>query len=156
MATPNSTEIDAIDRLIISALRRDGRASFASIGTEIGLTEAAVRARYNRLRDANRLSVVAMVDSTMVGFLEARVLIRVRGVPVRDVAERLAAHREVLFVAIVIGEWDILADVRARNLEELGAYLSDRVRRIRGVDRVESVTVLGEVKSDYSWQGLDD
>lgn len=156
MPAPSSHEIDAIDRLIIRALRKEGRATFASIGISIGLTEAAVRARFNRLRDAHKLSVVAMVDSTMVGFLEARVLIRVRGVPVRDVAERLAAHREVMFVAIVVGEWDILADVRARDLEELGAYLTDRVRRIRGVDRVESVTVLGEVKSDYSWQGLDD
>jgi Lrp/AsnC family transcriptional regulator, regulator for asnA, asnC and gidA len=146
--------VDVIDRKIIDQLRIDGRRSFGEIGRYVGLSEASVRARYRRLLGLGIVQVVGMPNATGMGFLEAHLSIRVRGATLASVANALSEMPEVKFVGASIGSFDLTVDVRFSDNAHLAEFLSERVRRIPGVDVVETATVLEVIKDDYVWAGF--
>jgi Lrp/AsnC family transcriptional regulator for asnA, asnC and gidA len=145
---------DSVDRRIIDQLRIDGRRSFGEIGRYVGLGEAAVRSRYNRLRKLGIVQVVGMSDAPRLGEVEAHVSIQVRGVTVESVARQLAKHSEVKFVGAALGAFDLMLDVRCADNEHLSKFLHDTVRRIRGIERLETATVLEVLEDTYLWAGF--
>lgn len=149
-------EIDDIDRRIIDQLRIDGRRSFGEVGRAIGLSEAAVRGRFHRLRRRGVLQVVGMADAQRVGELEVHLAIRVRSVPVANVARQLTAMPELRFVASAVGPYDVFCDVRCRDLAHLSELVTERIRRINGIEGCEVLTVLEVLKDDYLWTGFRD
>ena len=83
-----------MSKAIIEKLQRDGRRSYAGIGTEVGLSEAAVRQRVQRLIDAGVMDIVAVTDPMQLGFTrQAMVGIRCQG-DVTKIAERLATFND--------------------------------------------------------------
>ena len=64
---PTST-LDDVSKAIIEQLQQDGRRSYAAIGKEVGLSEAAVRQRVQRLIEAGVMQVVAVTDPLQLGF----------------------------------------------------------------------------------------
>lgn len=147
-------DIDSIDRKIIDQLRIDGRRSFAVIGRNVGLSEPSVRARYRRLSEAGIVQVVGMPDAPKLGDIEVHIAISVRGVTVAAVAKQLAAVPEIKFVASAVGAHDLIADLRCDDVVHLSAILNERVRRINGVQNVETLTVLEVMKDTYLWAGF--
>jgi Lrp/AsnC family transcriptional regulator, regulator for asnA, asnC and gidA len=145
---------DSIDRRIIDQLRIDGRRSFGEIGRYVGLSEASVRSRYNRLRKLGIVQVVGMSDAPKLGEVEAHISIQVRGVTVESVARQLAAHPEVKFVGAALGAFDLMLDVRCADNEHLSKFLHETVRRIRGIERLETATVLEVLVDTYLWAGF--
>jgi Lrp/AsnC family transcriptional regulator for asnA, asnC and gidA len=145
---------DAIDRRIIDQLRIDGRRSFGEIGRHVGLSEASVRSRYNRLRKLGIVQVVAMSDAPKLGEVEAHISIRVRGVTVESAARQLAAHPEVKFVGAALGAFDLMLDVRCADNEHLSKFVHETARRIRGIERLETATVLEVLEDSYLWAGF--
>ena len=88
-----SRRIDDTDRAIIEQLQSDGRAPFTKLATAVGLSEAAVRQRVQRLVESGVMQVVAVTDPMQLGFArQAMVGVRVRGPldPVADVLEQVA------------------------------------------------------------------
>src|SRR5689334_10582306 len=86
--------LDDVSKAIISQLQQDGRRSYAAIGKVVGLSEAAVRQRVQRLTDSGVMQVVAVTDPMELGFArQALIGIKVRG-SVDPVADALAALRE--------------------------------------------------------------
>jgi Lrp/AsnC family transcriptional regulator for asnA, asnC and gidA len=146
--------VDALDRQIIDQLRIDGRQSFGEIGRAVGMSQAAVRARFNRLRRLGIVQVVGMTDARKVGEFEVHLVIRVRGVPASMVARQLARLPEIKYVASCTGPHDLVADVRCESLEHLCELLTDRVRRISGIEHAEALTVLEVIKDSYLWAGF--
>src|ERR1700689_3579745 len=59
--------LDAPDRKIISLLQQDGRRAYGAIAEEIGLSEAAVRRRVQRLRDSGVMQIVAITEPLLLG-----------------------------------------------------------------------------------------
>src|ERR1700734_12757 len=87
--------LDAPNRAIIEALQRDGRQPYGAIAQEVGLSEAAVRRRVQRLREAGIMQIVAVTDPLQLGFTrQAMIGITVEG-DVRTVADKLSARPEV-------------------------------------------------------------
>ena len=145
---------DSADRRIIDQLRIDGRRSFGEIGRYVGMSEASVRARYNRLRKLGIVQVVGMSDAPKLGEVEAHISIQVRGVPVESIARQLVAHPEVKFVGAALGAFDLVRDVRCDDNEHLSKFVHETVRRVRGIERLETVTVLEVLKDSYLWEGF--
>src|SRR6266487_2490334 len=86
--------LDAIARHIIDQLQQDGRRSYASIGKAVGLSEAAVRQRVQRLIDAGVMQVVAVTDPLMLGFRRQTMIgVRCNG-DLERVADQLASMDE--------------------------------------------------------------
>ena len=143
--------LDRINRTIIEQLQQDGRRSYAAIAKEIGLSEAAVRQRVQRLLEAGVMQVVAVTDPLTVGF-NRQAMIGVRaGGDLRQVAAKLAALAEVDYVVITSGRFDILIEVVCEDDEQLLQLLNDGIRAVDGVRDTETLVYLRLVKQTYSW-----
>jgi len=72
--------LDDVSKAIIEHLQTDGRRSYAAIAKSVGLSEAAVRARVQRLLDSEVMQIVAVTDPLQIGFTrQAMVGIRAEG-----------------------------------------------------------------------------
>ncbi|HEY1825891.1 MAG TPA: Lrp/AsnC family transcriptional regulator [Acidimicrobiales bacterium] len=143
--------LDSFDRKIIYRLQRDGRRPYGAIAEEIGLSEAAVRRRVQRLKDSGVMQIVAITDPLQLGFgREALVGIRVHG-DVRLVADKIASIVEANYVVMTAGSFDIIAEVIAEDDNDLVHLLNDSIRSIPGVTEVETFLYLKLAKQTYTW-----
>ena len=143
---PGGTILDAANRAIIEALQKDGRQPYGAIAEAVGLSEAAVRRRVQRFREAGVMQIVAVTDPLQVGFSrQAMVGISVEG-DVRLVAEKVSALAEVDYVVMCAGSFDILVEVVCEDDERLLEVLNDSIRSIpgRAVHRVLLVSEVGQ------------
>ena len=146
-----SVGLDEIDKAIIRELQVDGRMPYAKLGPAVGLSQAAVRQRVQRLIENGVMQVVAVTDPLMVGFsLQAMIGLRAEG-DLRVIAERLSAVPEVAYVVITSGGFDLLAEVVCEGTEELLALLNDVIRALPGVVSADAFTYLHLQKQTYSW-----
>lgn len=143
--------LDDINKRIIEHLQRDGRMSYAALAKTIGLSEAAVRQRVQRLLDSGLMQIVAVTDPLTLGFArQAMVGVRVTG-DLRTVAADLAAIAEVDYVVICAGGYDLLVELVCVDDEHLLALLNDRIRAIDGVVATETFMYLKLAKQTYAW-----
>ena len=143
--------LDDVAKAIIEQLQQDGRRSYAAIGKVVGLSEAAVRQRVQRLVDQGVMQVVAVTDPLQLGFSrQAMIGIKATGA-LEPVADALAALDEVDYVVITAGSFDILAEVVCWSDEHLLEILSEKVRTLEGVVSTETFMYLRLRKQTYSW-----
>jgi Lrp/AsnC family transcriptional regulator for asnA, asnC and gidA len=146
-----NAHLDDVSKNIIEQLQQDGRRSYAAIGKVVGLSEAAVRQRVQRLIDGGVMQVVAVTDPLELGFArQAMVGVKVTG-RLEPVADALAALEEVDYVVVTAGSFDILAEVVAESDEHLLELISGRIRTIEGVVATETFMYLRLRKQTYSW-----
>ncbi len=146
-----SALLDAPNRAIIEALQRDGRQPYGAIADQVGLSEAAVRRRVQRLRESGIMQIVAVTDPLQLGFtLQAMIGISVEG-DARRVAEKLTSMQEVDYVVMCAGRFDLLAEIVCEDDERLLEVLNDSVRSIQGVRATETFLYLKLAKQTYSW-----
>jgi Lrp/AsnC family transcriptional regulator, regulator for asnA, asnC and gidA len=143
--------LDGPNRAIIEALQRDGRQPYGAIAEAVGLSEAAVRRRVQRLRESGIMQIVAVTDPLQLGFTrQAMIGVSVVG-DVRSVAEKLSALPEVDYVVMCAGSFDILIEIVCEDDERLLHVLNDSVRCIAGVRATETFLYLKLAKQTYSW-----
>lgn len=143
--------VDDTSRAIIEQLQADGRRAYATIGKAVGLSEAAVRQRVQKLVENGVVQIVAVTDPTQVGFArQAMIAIKVDG-DVELVASALAAIDEVDYLIVTAGSVDILAEVVATDDEHLLQLLNARIRTIPGVMSTETFMYLRLAKQIYNW-----
>jgi len=143
--------LDAVDRAIISELQIDGRMSYAELGPRVGMSQAAVRQRVNRLIDRGVMQVVAVTDPLSLGLsTQAMVGITVSG-DVRTVAAAVADLVEAEYVLITAGRFDVLAEVLCEDNDALLTLVNDRILQIEGVASTEVSPVLKMEKLTFSW-----
>src|SRR6188768_2411130 len=119
-----SVVLDEVNKAIVEQLQADGRRSYAAIGKIVGLSEAAVRQRVQRLVDSGVMQVVAVTDPLELGFArQAMIGIRARG-QLEPIADAVAALDEVDYVVITAGSYDLLVEVVCESDEELLSVLS--------------------------------
>ncbi len=149
--TEAPAELDDTDKAIIRALQLDGRTPYSKLGPAVGLSQAAVRQRVQRLIDRGVMQVVAVTDPATLGFaVQAMVAICVTG-DVRNVASALERFREVEYVVITTGRFDLLVEVVCTDTHHLLDVVNDRIRAIKGVLSTEVFTYMSLVKQTYSW-----
>jgi Lrp/AsnC family transcriptional regulator, regulator for asnA, asnC and gidA len=148
-ATP--TLLDDANRAIIEQLQADGRRSYAAIATAVGLSEAAVRQRVQRLLDSGVMQIVAVTDPLQLGFArQAMVGVRADG-DLAEVADKLAALPEVDYVVVTAGSFDLLVEVVCNNDEHLLSLLNNSIRAVPGVRDSETFVYLKLAKQTYTW-----
>ncbi|MDQ1288554.1 MAG: Lrp/AsnC family transcriptional regulator, regulator for asnA, asnC and gidA [Actinomycetota bacterium] len=144
-------QLDSVSKRIIEQLQEDGRRPYATIGKAVGLSEAAVRQRVQRLVDAGIMQIVAVTDPTQVGFSrQAMIGIRVTG-ELEHVAERLAEMPEVDYVVVTAGSFDLLVEVVCEDDDSLLELISHRIRTMPGVINTETFVYLKLLKQLYNW-----
>ncbi|HSF37665.1 MAG TPA: Lrp/AsnC family transcriptional regulator [Nocardioides sp.] len=148
--TEGAVRLDATAKRIIELLQEDGRISYAAIAKAVGLSEAAARARVQKLLDSEVMQVVAVTDPTQVGFTrQAMIGVRTEGDPMK-VGDRLAQVPEVDYVVTTAGSFDLLVEVVCED----DPHLLDVIRQVReleGVVSSETFVYLKLNKQHYNW-----
>jgi DNA-binding Lrp family transcriptional regulator len=144
-------DLDHTDRALIGELIADGRASYAALAPKVGLSQAAVRARVQRLLDQKLITVTARINPHTIGMGAFALALLGIDDPARDVAKRLEKMDEAVFVACTTGRWGILVELRCRDNNHLLSSF-DRLRIEPGVSEVEGLTIMEYFKQD--WEGL--
>ena len=148
---PTHVVLDDVSKAIIDQLQEDGRRAYATIGKAVGLSEAAVRQRVQRMIESGVMQIVAVTDPLQVGFPRAAMLgVRVDG-DVETVAEAMADMTEVDYLVITAGGYDILAEVVCEDDDHLLEVINRRVRAIPGVRHTETFVYLKLRKQIYTW-----
>ena len=143
-------DLDDVDRALIAALQRQGRDSFRRIAPEIGVSEATIRARYQRLCEDNILQVTAVTNPLGLGFdAMAMVGIRTSGSP-EEVAAHIEQLEEANYVVITAGQFDLLVEVVCVDRRHL-LDVTNRIRSFPGVASTESFLYLELRKQLYDW-----
>jgi Lrp/AsnC family transcriptional regulator for asnA, asnC and gidA len=134
--------LDDVNKAIVEQLQQDGRRTYGSIAEAVGLSEAAVRQRVQKMRDAGIMQV---------GFRrQAMVGIRADG-DTREVADRLAAVDDIDYVVIVTGTFDILVELVCEDEDHMLDLLNGVIRQIPGVRSTEMFMYLKLKKQTYTW-----
>jgi Lrp/AsnC family transcriptional regulator for asnA, asnC and gidA len=142
--------LDDISKRIIEQLQVDGRQSYAAIGKAVGLSEAAVRQRVQRLQETGVMQTVAVTDPLTLGFRrQAMIGLKCDG-DLEKVADDLAAMEEIDYVVITAGSFDVLLEVVCEDDDHLLEILS-QVRGVPSVRSTETLVYLKLRKQTYTW-----
>ena len=143
--------LDELSKRIIEVLQEDGRMSYAAIGKAVGLSEAAVRQRVQRLLDSGVMQIVAVTDPLQIGFSrQAMIGIRAEG-DTRVVADRLAELPEIDYVVVTAGSFDVLVEVVCEDDDGLLELINGKIRAVPGVVGTETFVYLKLRKQLYNW-----
>ncbi len=145
------SQLDDVSKSIIEQLQQDGRRSYAAIGKVVGLSEAAVRQRVQRLIESGVMQIVAVTDPTELGFnRQAMIGVKVSG-DIDTVADAISKMEEVDYVVVVAGSFDVMVEVVAESDDHLLEIVSKRIRSIPQVMATEIFVYLKLRKQTYSW-----
>lgn len=143
--------VDDVGKRLIEELQQDGRRSYAALAKTVGLSEAAVRQRVQRMVESGLMQVVAVTDPLQVGFRrQAMIGLRVEGDLVK-VADELAEIGEVDYVVITAGSFDLLVEAVCEDDDSLLDLVSSKIRSIAGVRSTETFVYLKLRKQLYNW-----
>jgi Lrp/AsnC family transcriptional regulator for asnA, asnC and gidA len=138
----SEVKLDDVSKAIIELLQEDGRQAYATIAKRVGLSEAAVRQRVQRLLDQ---------EVIQVGFRrQAMIGIRVDG-DLTPVADALTAMDEVAYVVTTAGSFDVLVEVVCEDDDDLLQLLTGSIRTLPGVHSTETFVYLKLNKQHYNW-----
>lgn len=126
--------LDALDFSILSYLQQDGRMSFTVIAEKLNVSIGTVRTRFNKLIEDGTINIIGRVDPSKVGFhCYAHIAVYVRPASLKEkVAAQIAKLKEVSFLAMTSGEYDLEVDVMCRDNDHLLDFV-DRLSKIEGV-----------------------
>jgi len=136
-------EMDDMDRRLLAALRRDGRASLSDLAHDLGITRATVRARMEKLSQAGEIrgfSVITRGDLAQSP-VRALTMLGIEGPGMDRIRRLVSGRREVQAVHSTNGKWDLIVELGTDTLEALDLVLRD-IRKMDGVSTSETSLLL--------------
>jgi Lrp/AsnC family transcriptional regulator, regulator for asnA, asnC and gidA len=144
------TPLDDLDRAIIEHLQRDGRIPFTRVASAVGLSEAAVRHRVQRMVDSGTLQIVGVTNPLSLGLRRmAMIGVRTAG-PTDDIAKTLQAMPDIDYLVVTAGSFDLMCEVVVGDDGQL-LDLTNRIRSVDGVVSTETFIYLDLVKQTFAW-----
>lgn len=132
------SSLDEVDTRLIRLLERDGRMSYADLGTEVGLTPGGARARVMRLQERGIIRVVGVTSPWAVGLRSiASLNIEVSG-DIDAVADRISDFEGVRYLVLGSGRFSILVEAYAETPQALFTLINRQIREVPGVSRIET------------------
>ena len=131
--------MDEIDHQLLSLLRQDARLPVASLAGKLGVSRGTVTNRIRRLEDASVIVgyTVRLRPDVRQSQIKAWMSIAVEGNQTRTVIASLLGEPGVATLHDTNGRWDLLAELRADNLQDLAKVL-ERIRLIKGISNTET------------------
>ena len=126
--------LDEHDIAIIAQLRKDGRMAYRAIAEIVGLSEAAVRQRVNRLVNKDICQITAVMDPKALGLnAVASVGMKVNG-DLDKIADKIATIKQVEYIILTAGMFDLMAELVCKDYEELLSVL----RELRSLPEIQT------------------
>jgi DNA-binding Lrp family transcriptional regulator len=131
--------MDALDQQLIALLRIDARAPVATLAAKLKVSRGTVTNRIAKLEDAGVITgyTVRLRPDSVPDEITAWMSITVDGNRTREVVSILLGEPGITGLFDTNGRWDLLAEIRSPNLNELAAVL-ERVRLIKGIASTET------------------
>ena len=144
---------DDLDWRIIKLLMDDGRLSSAEIARKIGnISARSVTNRIDNLVQEGIINIRSIINPDSLGYcVLADVFIEVEPGSLRDVADALKDYPEISYLSLAIGEMDILASIRAKELDELYEFVIETIGKIPGVRHTKTFPLPAQLKDITSW-----
>lgn len=140
--------LDEHDRVLITALQANVRASYQELALLTGLSASTVRRRIDRLVASGALKLVAVPSWPQLGLrLTALIAISVDLHRLRGVGDELAKMDEIVFVAIATGAYDLIAEVVLPTNEDFVRFVTQRIAPIEGIRDLQTFMVPEFIKS---------
>ena len=150
ISSGQSGRLDSIDQHIIEAMRKDGREAFSQIAERLNVSPGMIRQRYNRLVELGYLKVVAVTNPLMMGMRTlAMIGIRTDGRKLLQVAENVAKLKEVVYLVIVSGRYDIMTEVFCKDDEDMLKFLTEKLAKVDGIRETETFMHMKIMKEIY-------
>jgi Lrp/AsnC family transcriptional regulator for asnA, asnC and gidA len=151
--SPNKKKaIDAVDCQMIRLLQKDARIPNTEIAKRMGISEATVRTRLNRLIRDGLIQIVAVSNPLKLGFkIVGRIQIHVDIKKMDAIIEELKALKPLWFIVQTTGGTGIDTEFVVKDLDELNRLIFDKINRIEGVLRTETELFLNYIKRQYDW-----
>jgi Lrp/AsnC family transcriptional regulator for asnA, asnC and gidA len=145
--------LDQVDQRIIKILQADGRRPNTEIARELRLSETTVRKRIAQLVSRGLINIVAVPTPRAVGMnLSAIIGISVLLPRLRTVSEELKRQREVRYVGVSTGRYDIIVEAFFFNQGHFLDFISNRLGKMDGITGLETSVILDVVKFSYEWE----
>ncbi|MGD6933235.1 MAG: Lrp/AsnC family transcriptional regulator [Candidatus Bathyarchaeia archaeon] len=133
--------MDETDRKILKILKNDARAGYVEIGSQVGLSEGAVRKRMKTLTDEGVIRKFTVKIGVAEG-AEAITLLTVNpAYPTQEVTKRIQTIPNVETIYEVTGEYDIVAVIGGMNVVEVNECI-EKIRRVEGIMKTNTMIVL--------------
>jgi Lrp/AsnC family transcriptional regulator, leucine-responsive regulatory protein len=153
MASPEpAAATDALDRRLLQALQRDGRASNVELAERVHLSAAQCLRRVRQLEARGLIErYAALVNAEALGLsvtaFVAITIERDQGKRAREIESQIRAMEEIIECYTVSGDYDYLLKVVARDLKALSQLLTDRLMQLPGVASTRSTICMERIKA---------
>lgn len=138
--------IDNINRKIISSLRRDGRTSNVELAQELGINEATVAKRINKMLQEKLITIRAVKNPFRMGYrVNAFIALKVELKKVKVICEKLVSNSNITALLTCFGRFDIILIVDLRSWEMLLDFVKEDISQIEGINEVE-ISLISEIK----------
>ena len=133
--------MDEKDRQIIKILKDDGRAGYGDIGSQVGLSEGAVRKRIKTLTDESVIRKFTVKVAVVEGAQAITLLATNPAYPTQEVSKKIQETPNVETIYEVTGEYDIVAVISGMNVTEVNECI-EKIRRVEGIMKTNTMIVL--------------
>ncbi|MEM2901324.1 MAG: Lrp/AsnC family transcriptional regulator [Candidatus Bathyarchaeia archaeon] len=160
MGFPLDVKLDEKDLAILRLMQENCKMSTKEMASKLGSPITTVYAKIKRLEelglikgykavlDGGKLSrgTVAFILAS-VAYIHPRVEAPLSQ---REIADEISRFPEVQEVHIISGDWDLLIKIRARDVEEVGRFVVDKLRAVKGIEKTLTCMVFSTVKESSS------
>lgn len=141
--------LDETDRSILQLLKENSRMSYQEMSRRTGISDATIQHRLKRMKEHGALRFTILPEPDMTGYEVTSVMLVQTDTEKHDGAKAaLAGLSEITEVYSVLGEYDLLIKVWARSLEELNAFINEKIRAIDGIEELLEIVVVERVKEE--------
>jgi len=147
-----SYQIDSLDQQIIRALQSNGRKSNVDIAREVGVTEATIRKRLDRLLSEGIIHITAHPNLARVGLgTGALIALQVDMALIGQIAERLANLPQVRSVRYTTGEYNLFLEAVFASDQDLLHFLTGDIAAVQGIRKTSTFHILKRIKDEHQW-----
>ena len=144
-------ELDRKDTAILEYLENQARDKISLMSDRLGIPRATIFERMERMKKEGIIKKFTIEpDYEKIGMpVLAYIMINFDpkcSIDQKTLSERLSRFPNVISVAIISGQWDILVLTRNRNMKELSMFVLDKLRSMEGVERTLSLPIFDKIK----------
>ena len=151
-STSKKKALDSVDCQMIELLQKDGRISNTEIAKRIGISEATVRTRLNRLIDEEFIQIVAVSNPIKLGFdIVGNIRIHVDIRKMDKIIKELKKLKPLWFIVQTTGGTGIDTEFVVKSLDELNELIFEKINKIDGIIKTETSLFLKYIKRQYDW-----
>jgi Lrp/AsnC family transcriptional regulator for asnA, asnC and gidA len=144
--------LDTLDHKIIAVLQENARLTNAEVAAQVVSSEPTVRRRVDRLLQHQVIKIVAVAPPFSLGYHVVAILgLQIDHSRLTEIQEALLAMPEIRFAGVTLGSYDVVTEAWFHNNADLLSFLHERLSKITGIQRIESLQVVKMIKYAYDW-----